>query len=36
MAKGINSDAVAYEFAEHAAEEQEHADDMADLCRGRG
>ena len=29
MAKGINSEAVAQEFAEHAAEEQEHADRLA-------
>ena len=30
MAKGINSEAVATEFAEHAAEEQEHADRIAE------
>ncbi|ASV98746.1 ferritin-like domain-containing protein [Paraburkholderia aromaticivorans] len=30
MAKGINSEAVAAEFAEHAAEEQEHADRIAE------
>ena len=30
MAKGINSEAVAAEFAEHAAEEQEHADLIAE------
>jgi bacterioferritin len=30
MAKGINSEAVAAEFAEHAAEEQEHADRLAE------
>ena len=30
MAKGINSEAVAAEFAEHAAEEQEHADRFAE------
>ncbi|HZZ13872.1 MAG TPA: ferritin-like domain-containing protein [Paraburkholderia sp.] len=30
MAKGINSEAVAAEFAEHAAEEQEHADMIAE------
>jgi bacterioferritin len=29
MAKGINSDAVAAEFAEHASEEDEHADRIA-------
>ena len=29
MAKGINSEAVAAEFAEHATEEQEHADRIA-------
>src|SRR5260221_13934140 len=29
MAKGINSDPVAQEFAEHAAEEEEHADRLA-------
>jgi bacterioferritin len=29
MAKGINAEAVATEFAEHAAEEQEHADQIA-------
>jgi bacterioferritin len=29
MAKGINSEAVAQEFAEHAAEEQGHADTLA-------
>jgi bacterioferritin len=30
MAKGINSEAVAAEFAEHAMEEQEHADRFAE------
>ncbi|MGA3249728.1 MAG: ferritin-like domain-containing protein [Paraburkholderia sp.] len=30
MAKGINSEAVAAEFAEHATEEQEHADRFAE------
>ncbi|MBN3846869.1 bacterioferritin [Paraburkholderia sp. Ac-20342] len=30
MAKGINSEAVAVEFAEHAAEEQDHADRIAE------
>ncbi len=30
MAKGINSEAVAAEFAEHAAEEQGHADSIAE------
>jgi bacterioferritin len=30
MAKGINSEGVAAEFAEHAAEEQEHADTLAE------
>ena len=30
MAKGINSEAVAAEFAEHASEEQEHADRLAE------
>ncbi|SDI02127.1 ferritin-like domain-containing protein [Paraburkholderia phenazinium] len=30
MAKGINSEAVAAEFAEHASEEQEHADRFAE------
>lgn len=30
MAKGINSEAVAAEFAEHAAEEQDHADRFAE------
>jgi bacterioferritin len=30
MAKGINSEAVAAEFAEHAREEQEHADMLAE------
>jgi bacterioferritin len=30
MAKGINSEAVATEFAEHATEEQEHADRFAE------
>lgn len=30
MAKGINSEAVAAEFAEHAAEEQQHADSIAE------
>jgi bacterioferritin len=30
MAKGINSEAVAAEFAEHATEEQEHADRIAE------
>ncbi|MDR5750113.1 MULTISPECIES: ferritin-like domain-containing protein [unclassified Caballeronia] len=30
MAKGIHSEAVATEFAEHAAEEQEHADTLAE------
>jgi bacterioferritin len=30
MAKGINSEGVAAEFAEHAAEEQEHADRFAE------
>ncbi|OLL30465.1 bacterioferritin [Burkholderia sp. SRS-W-2-2016] len=30
MAKGINSEAVATEFAEHASEEQEHADRLAE------
>lgn len=30
MAKGINSEAVATEFAEHAMEEQEHADRFAE------
>ncbi|MBW9103840.1 ferritin-like domain-containing protein [Paraburkholderia phenoliruptrix] len=30
MAKGINSEAVAAEFAEHAAQEQEHADRIAE------
>ncbi|WP_144146009.1 bacterioferritin [Paraburkholderia sp. BCC1884] len=30
MAKGINSEAVAAEFAEHAAEEQGHADSLAE------
>lgn len=30
MAKGINSEAVAAEFAEHATEEQEHADRLAE------
>jgi bacterioferritin len=30
MAKGIHSEAVAAEFAEHAAEEQEHADTIAE------
>jgi bacterioferritin len=30
MAKGINSEAVAAEFAEHASEEQEHADKLAE------
>lgn len=30
MAKGINSEAVAAEFAEHAAEEQGHADQLAE------
>src|ERR1700741_127508 len=30
MAKGINSEAVATEFAEHATEEQEHADRIAE------
>ncbi|NML29755.1 ferritin-like domain-containing protein [Paraburkholderia antibiotica] len=30
MAKGINSEAVAAEFAEHASEEQEHADRIAE------
>ena len=30
MAKGINSEAVAQEFAQHAAEEQEHADLLAE------
>lgn len=29
MAKGINSEAVAAEFAQHAAEEQQHADQIA-------
>jgi len=29
MAKGINAEAVAAEFAEHATEEQEHADQIA-------
>ena len=29
MAKGINAEAVATEFAEHATEEQEHADQIA-------
>ncbi|MEJ2768281.1 ferritin-like domain-containing protein [Mycetohabitans sp. B46] len=29
MAKGINSEAVADEFAQHAAEEQQHADQLA-------
>src|SRR5579859_1577533 len=29
MAKGINADSVAQEFAEHAAEEQQHADQIA-------
>ena len=29
MAKGINSESVAAEFAEHAAEEQSHADSLA-------
>jgi bacterioferritin len=29
MAKGINSEAVAQEFLEHATEEQEHADTLA-------
>src|ERR1700761_1041242 len=29
MAKGINSEAVAQEFLEHANEEQEHADTLA-------
>src|SRR3954462_11584110 len=30
MAKGIHSEAVAKEFAEHATEEQEHADMLAE------
>ncbi len=30
MAKGINSEGVAAEFAEHATEEQEHADRLAE------
>src|SRR6478736_3911659 len=30
MAKGIHSEAVAAEFAQHAAEEQEHADTLAE------
>jgi bacterioferritin len=30
MAKGINADSVAAEFAEHAAEEQAHADHIAE------
>ena len=30
MAKGINSEGVAAEFAQHAAEEQEHADRIAE------
>ncbi|WP_240655459.1 ferritin-like domain-containing protein [Paraburkholderia phosphatilytica] len=30
MAKGINSEAVAQEFAQHAAEEQDHADRLAE------
>jgi bacterioferritin len=30
MAKGIHSEAVAQEFAEHASEEQEHADTLAE------
>ena len=30
MAKGINSEAVAAEFAQHATEEQEHADRIAE------
>jgi len=30
MAKGIHSEAVASEFAEHATEEQEHADTLAE------
>jgi bacterioferritin len=30
MAKGIHSEAVAQEFAEHATEEQEHADTLAE------
>ncbi|HEX7910307.1 MAG TPA: ferritin-like domain-containing protein [Paraburkholderia sp.] len=30
MAKGINSEGVAKEFAQHAAEEQEHADRIAE------
>ena len=30
MAKGINADSVAAEFAEHAAEEQAHADRIAE------
>jgi len=30
MAKGINSEAVAAEFAQHAKEEQEHADRIAE------
>ncbi|MPV55944.1 bacterioferritin [Burkholderia sp. HI2761] len=30
MAKGINSEAVAQEFAQHATEEQEHADRIAE------
>jgi len=29
MAKGINAESIAAEFAEHAAEEQEHADQIA-------
>src|SRR5262249_57224156 len=29
MARGINAEAVATEFAEHATEEQEHADQIA-------
>ena len=30
MAKGLNKDAVAAEFAEHAADEQQHADSIAE------
>jgi len=29
MASGINADAVAQEFLEHATEEQQHADQIA-------
>src|SRR2546426_410446 len=36
MAKGIHAEGVAAEFLQHAGEEEEHADDLANLLEDLG